>query len=144
MATTRAIQELADSAVVIAGGTSGAGLASARAFADAGVRRIALLARNKARGVEAGKPVLARCPTAMVEFIPVDAMSPTDTVAAIKAAHERLGTVDVLVNSVTSLYANMPARSATNRVSGAFAGQAVGCSRSASASSWRPETPSLS
>ena len=31
-------------------------------------------------------------------------MSPADTVAAINAAHERLGTIDVLVSSVTSLY----------------------------------------
>ena len=104
MATTHAIQQLADSAVVIAGGTSGVGLASAHAFAGAGVRRIALLARNKARGIEAREAVLARCPAALVEFIPVDAMSPADTVAAINAAHDRLGTIDVLVSSVTSLY----------------------------------------
>jgi NAD(P)-dependent dehydrogenase (short-subunit alcohol dehydrogenase family) len=104
MATHPIVRSLTDAAVVIAGGTSGVGLASAHAFVDAGVRRIALLARNKARGDEAREAVLARCPDATVEFIPVDASSAADAVTAIDTAHQRLGAIDVLVNSVASTY----------------------------------------
>ena len=44
------VRGYANSVALVAGGTSGVGLASAIGFAEAGVRRIALLARNPERG----------------------------------------------------------------------------------------------
>jgi len=44
---------LEECAVVITGGTSGVGLATAHAFAEVGVTRLALIGRNHARGMAA-------------------------------------------------------------------------------------------
>lgn len=98
------VRDYADSAVVIAGGTSGVGLASALGFVDAGVRRLALLARNPERGAAAREAVLARCPDAQVHFIATDADDLAQVQASVEAAHTALGTIDVLVNSMTSTY----------------------------------------
>lgn len=98
------VRGYSDSAVVIAGGTSGVGLASALAFADAGVRRIALLARDPERGEKARLQVIERCPKAEVCFIPVDARDADDVQRATDKAHRELGGIDVLVNSVTATY----------------------------------------
>ncbi|MEV4420721.1 SDR family oxidoreductase [Patulibacter sp. NPDC049589] len=94
----------AESGVVIAGGTSGIGLASAHDFAAAGVPRIALLARTEARGIAAAEAVTAAHPGTEVTFVRVDAMDPVDTERAIAEAHAAVGTIDVLVSSVTSVY----------------------------------------
>ncbi len=93
-----------DAGVLIAGGTSGVGLASALGFVDAGVRRIALLARDPARGGTARSAVLDRCPDAEVTFVPVDATDGAAVTGAVAAAHDALGSIDVLVNSTTSAY----------------------------------------
>lgn len=98
------VRDYSDSAVVIAGGTSGVGLASAFAFTDAGVRRIALLARNAERGEKARRDVVNRCPDAEVCFIPVDASDGEQVQQAVEMAHRELGGIDVLVNSVTATY----------------------------------------
>lgn len=98
------VREYQDSAVVVAGGTSGVGLASALRFADAGVRRIGLLARNPARGAAARRRVLEHCPDAQVEFVPADAMEVDQVSTAIAEAHRALGGIDVLVSSVTGTY----------------------------------------
>lgn len=93
-----------DSVVVIAGGTSGVGLATALAFTDAGVRRLALLGRNAERGAAARRAVLAHCPAAQVEFVPADAQSIADVQRAVEVVVDAFGTVDVLVSSVTAEY----------------------------------------
>lgn len=93
-----------DSAVVIAGGTSGVGLASALAFVDAGVRRLALLARNESRGEAACRRVAERCPDANVVFIAADAGESNHADAAIRKAYHALGAIDVLVNTTASAY----------------------------------------
>src|SRR3546814_4389778 len=59
--------------VLIAGGTSGVGLASAIGFAREGVRGIVLLGRNPERGAQAVTSVLAAVPSASVSFISADA-----------------------------------------------------------------------
>jgi NAD(P)-dependent dehydrogenase (short-subunit alcohol dehydrogenase family) len=104
MPPTPLVRQYADSAVVIAGGTSGVGLASAHGFAAAGVRRIALLARSPERGAAAVAEVLERCPDAQVVFVPTDAGDPAAVEASVAAAHDALGSVDVLVSSVTGAY----------------------------------------
>ncbi len=98
------VQDYPNSAVVIAGGTSGVGLASALAFTAAGVRRLALLGRDEQRGAGAVAAVRDQCPLASVEFIQADATDPAQVTAAIDRARARLGSIDVLVSSVTSAY----------------------------------------
>lgn len=56
----------AESSVLITGGTSGVGLASAIQFAEAGVRRIGLIGRNAERSENARRAVLAACPDAQI------------------------------------------------------------------------------
>ncbi len=102
--TSPLVRDYPDSAVVIAGGTSGVGLASALAFADAGVRRLALVGRSEPRGADAAAAVREHCPEAAVEFIRADATDPAQVTAAIEQARARLGSIDVLVSSVTSAY----------------------------------------
>jgi NAD(P)-dependent dehydrogenase (short-subunit alcohol dehydrogenase family) len=98
------VRDYPESAVVIAGGTSGAGLASALGFATAGVRRIALLARDPERGEAAAAEVRRRRPGAEVSFIRTDARDPGQVEESMARAHTALGGIDVLVNSVTSTY----------------------------------------
>jgi NAD(P)-dependent dehydrogenase (short-subunit alcohol dehydrogenase family) len=98
------VRDYPDAGVLIAGGTSGVGLASALGFVDAGVRRLALLARNAERGAAARQAVIDRCPDADVHFIPADADDLAQVEASVRAAHEALGTIDVLVSSMTSTY----------------------------------------
>ncbi len=98
------VRDYPESAVVIAGGTSGVGLASAFRFVDAGVRRLALLARDSERGAAARQAVAARCPGAQVVFVAVDAGDADQVQTAIAEAHRTLGAIDVLVSSVTAAY----------------------------------------
>ena len=98
------VRDYSDAGVVVAGGTSGVGLASALGFVRAGVRRIALLARSPERGAAARAAVQAACPEAQVHFIVTDADDPAQVEASVDAAHRALGAIDVLVNSMTSTY----------------------------------------
>ena len=93
-----------ESAVVVAGGSSGVGLASAIEFVDAGVSRLALLSRSPERGEAARDHVRARNPDVTVEFIPVDVNHPDQVSAAVESAHSRLGAIDVMVSSVSAEY----------------------------------------
>jgi len=96
------VRRLDESGVAITGGTSGVGLAAARQFVDAGVRRLVLMGRNEERGHAACEEVLASCPEAVVKFIAVDANDPADAALAIEDAHATIDSVDVLVNSTAS------------------------------------------
>lgn len=98
------VRDFPDLAVVIAGGTSGIGLATALRFADAGVRRIALLARNADRGAAAQERVLARCPGGQVEFMPLDAGDPDQVVRVLDDVRGAFGRIDVMVTSVAAAY----------------------------------------
>jgi NAD(P)-dependent dehydrogenase (short-subunit alcohol dehydrogenase family) len=93
-----------ESAVLIAGGTSGVGLASALHFADAGVRRIALLGRDPERGAAARRTVSEHCPEAQVEFLSRDAGAVDEVADAVEETRRLLGGLDVLVSSVTTAY----------------------------------------
>ncbi|MCU1614668.1 MAG: family NAD(P)-dependent oxidoreductase [Frankiales bacterium] len=93
-----------EAAVVIAGGSSGVGFASATGFLDAGVRRLALLSRSPERGLAARDRLREHCPDATIEFVAVDVDDLDQVTRAIEKAHTALGSIDVLLSSVTAQY----------------------------------------
>ncbi|HVV07940.1 SDR family oxidoreductase [Amycolatopsis sp.] len=100
--------DFSGSGVLIAGGTSGVGLATAVAFAQAGCRRLMLLGRNEERGKRALDHVLGAVPGAHAEFLSADANDPASATEAASETHRRLGGIDVLVNSVVAPYQPTP------------------------------------
>ncbi|AMM21871.1 oxidoreductase [Frondihabitans sp. PAMC 28766] len=93
-----------DSGVVIAGGSGGVGLAAALGFIDAGVRKIVLLGRNVERGTAARDLVGARAERVEATFVPVEADDVDEVFAAVDSARDILGSIDVLVSSLTAAY----------------------------------------
>jgi 2-hydroxycyclohexanecarboxyl-CoA dehydrogenase len=102
------VRPYSDSSVVIAGGTSGVGLATALQLVDAGVTRIALLGRNAERGEVARKAVLERAPKANIVFVAADAGKIDQAARAVHEAKSKLGSIDVLINSTIGLYTPEP------------------------------------
>lgn len=120
------VRDHPEQAVLIAGGTSGVGFASAEAFLDAGVRRLALLGRSEERGKMARDALLAHCPDAQVEFLPADAGDVSVVQESVAEVHRRLGGLDVLVSSVTTAYRpELLHRTDPEDLSGILTGQAV-------------------
>ena len=120
------VRTYGDSGVLLAGGTSGVGLATACAFVDAGVRRLVLLGRNEARGRDACQVVLDRCADVEVTFIATDASDVDWVERSVAAAHRALGTVDVLVNSTTTAYRpELLHRTPPSDIAGILMGQAL-------------------
>jgi NAD(P)-dependent dehydrogenase (short-subunit alcohol dehydrogenase family) len=72
-------------------------LATALAFAEAGVRRIAIVGRNAERGTHAAAQIIAK--GAAVRFIQADANLPDQARRAGEDAAAHLGSIDVLINS---------------------------------------------
>ncbi len=95
---------LADSAVVISGGTAGVGLAAAHQFVGAGVRRLALIGRNPERGRAARQAVADHAPEAQVIFFRADANDVDQARRACAAVHSALGGIDVLINTTAASY----------------------------------------
>ena len=93
---------ISESAVLIVGGTSGVGLATAIEFALAGAPAIALVGRNAERGQQACAAVRLRAPGAKVTYIAADANDPAQAIRAADEAKRELGRVDVLVNSTVA------------------------------------------
>jgi NAD(P)-dependent dehydrogenase (short-subunit alcohol dehydrogenase family) len=121
------VAELKESGVVIAGGTSGVGLATAHRFAEAGVPRIALVGRNEERGNAARDAVRAAWPQAQVEFTSADANDPAQAVRAVETAQSLIGSFDVLVNSMTATYVpTLLHEIALEDMAGILTGQALG------------------
>src|SRR5215213_724027 len=77
--------------VVITGGASGIGLATAKMFMAEGAR-VALLDLDEARGAQAGRAL--GCP-----FVRVDVTREESARAAVAEAADHLGAIDGLVNS---------------------------------------------
>ena len=96
--TPKKFLPLTESGVLITGGTSGIGLASALQFAAAGVPRIGLIGRNEERGQQAREKVRKQFPKAKVEFISADANVAAQALHAAAQARELLGNIDVLMN----------------------------------------------
>jgi 2-hydroxycyclohexanecarboxyl-CoA dehydrogenase len=99
-----AAKELSSSAALIAGGTSGIGLASALELADAGVRRIALAARSPERGKAAVEQVRARAEGVDAEFFSVDGTDVAAVGQAVDDAHDFLGAIDVYMGTISIPY----------------------------------------
>jgi 2-hydroxycyclohexanecarboxyl-CoA dehydrogenase len=94
----------ADTRIVITGGTSGVGLATAVAFAQAGAARMVLVGRNAERGKKAVDRVSRVSAAADPSFVGADINDPA---AAVEAAAESvgiLGGIDVLINSTVAPY----------------------------------------
>ncbi|GGZ13150.1 2-hydroxycyclohexane-1-carbonyl-CoA dehydrogenase [Novosphingobium colocasiae] len=84
---------------MIVGGTAGVGLAAARKFIEAGVRRIAIVGRNAERG-EAAAASLRELPGgAQVLFIAADANRAGEAQRIVAGTVDRFGTIDILLNS---------------------------------------------
>jgi 2-hydroxycyclohexanecarboxyl-CoA dehydrogenase len=96
--------DFADQSVVIAGGTSGVGLATAIAFADNGCRRLVVVGRNEERGKAAVDAIQGVSAEARVDFISADLNEPDGAQEAADEAARRLGGIDVLVNSTVAPY----------------------------------------
>lgn len=102
--TIGAPKALADSAVVIVGGTSGVGLATAHQFAAAGVRGLALIGRNPERGENALRAVRERAPGIHAMFVSGDANDVASATHAFEQARSALHGVDVLINTTAASY----------------------------------------
>src|SRR5205085_1635686 len=87
-------KELSECAVLITGGTSGVGLATAHRIARAGATRIAVIGRNAERGKRACEALRRVAPKADVHFVPGDANDPAQATDAATAARDLLGGVD--------------------------------------------------
>lgn len=88
-----------EASAVVVGGTAGVGLAAARKFIEAGVRRIAIVGRNEARGTAAAASLEALGHGADVLFIAADANRAGDAQRIVSTVVERFGGVDILLNS---------------------------------------------
>jgi 2-hydroxycyclohexanecarboxyl-CoA dehydrogenase len=95
----RPLVTLAECAVLIAGGTSGVGLATALKFAQAGVRKILIVGRDPARGEKAQAAVASAHPGTDILFVAGDANQATDATRICELANRRFGSIDVLLNS---------------------------------------------
>nr|WP_047165531.1 SDR family oxidoreductase [Sphingomonas sp. Y57] len=88
-------------ALMVVGGTSGVGLATATRFAELGAD-IVLVGRDPGRGARAIGAVLGAAPEARVHFIAADGNLPAQATAAVAEAEARFGKIDVLLVSTAS------------------------------------------
>jgi 2-hydroxycyclohexanecarboxyl-CoA dehydrogenase len=99
MTTAHHIPHFDTATIVITGGTSGVGLATAKAFAKGGATKIALVGRNKERGAAACVSVSAVSPACETIFISADVNTPSGAEAVAAEVRERFGPADILVSS---------------------------------------------
>jgi 2-hydroxycyclohexanecarboxyl-CoA dehydrogenase len=104
-ARTFSARPLNECCVLIVGGTSGVGLATAVRFAEAGSSAIGIVGRNRERGEAAMRTVLEKAPRSRVRFFSGDCNVVDQASAVCEAAQKELGRLDVLVNSTTGSYA---------------------------------------
>ena len=91
-------KDMDECCVLVVGGTSGIGLASAVRLARAGAPHIVLVGRDPDRGAKAVDNVSAEGAT--VHFVSGDLTVPEEAERVVAAAVERMGTIDVLVTAV--------------------------------------------
>ncbi|BCH23480.1 SDR family NAD(P)-dependent oxidoreductase [Mesorhizobium sp. L-8-3] len=90
--------------VLIAGGTAGVGLATAKRFAALGAPHVTINGRNAERGETARMAVQELYPACKVHFVAADSCVTEQAVEVGRRAEELMGGVDVLVNSTVSAY----------------------------------------
>lgn len=113
------------SRILIVGGTSGVGLASARAFLDAGAEKIAIMGRNADRGQDAKAELKGAYPDASILFLRADASQIASAKQACDEAASAFGGIDVMICSVAASY--VPAllfRTDVDDLAGILMGQA--------------------
>ena len=93
-----------DCTVVIAGGTSGVGLETARHFVRAGVQRIGLVGRNVERGEGAAAEIRGLASGIWCLFVSADLEDPAEAERATVELRSSLGDTDILINSVAASY----------------------------------------
>lgn len=91
--------DLSEAAVLLTGGTSGIGLAAARALAAQGARRIMLVGRRPETAEAAAATVRTAMPDTDVRTFCVDISGPEGAVAAAETCIETFGQIDILVSS---------------------------------------------
>ncbi len=89
--------DFTDKAVLISGGTSGIGLATAEAFLQAGAA-VALLGRDRKKGAASEAALKAKGLTNLF-YVCADVTSPEECRTAVASVAARFGRLDVLVNS---------------------------------------------
>ncbi|WP_190813237.1 SDR family NAD(P)-dependent oxidoreductase [Saccharopolyspora pogona] len=99
--------QLRGARVLIAGGTSGVGLATSRAFARAGAAHVVVGGRNPDRGEAAAKAVAAEA-TATSTFVAADVNTADGATGLVTSATERMGGLDIVVNSTVAPYMPVP------------------------------------
>ena len=87
-----------DSTILITGGTSGVGLATAKRLAASGARHIALAGRNHERGQRAVEAVRQLAPDANVHFVAGDANDLAQAQQIVDTAAAAMGSIHILVN----------------------------------------------
>jgi 2-hydroxycyclohexanecarboxyl-CoA dehydrogenase len=92
-----AATRLADASILITGGTSGLGLATARHFAAAGVPRIAINGRNAERGETALRALRDAFPALRCELVRGDVGVPAEAEDVARRTLAAFGAIDVLV-----------------------------------------------
>jgi len=97
------VVSLAESRVLVVGGTSGVGLETASEFAGQGAA-VAVVGRNAERGARAVQAIRERATGASVWFCQGDCNEPQGALRACGEARERLGGIDVLVNSTMGAF----------------------------------------
>lgn len=96
--------KIEESRVLIAGGTAGVGLATARRFAELGAPQVAINGRTIERGEKAKAALEAEFPSCKFHFIAGDTSDTDQAIEVGRKADEVMGGVDVLVNSTVSAY----------------------------------------
>src|SRR6516165_1946166 len=85
--------------VLITGGTAGIGKTCAEAMLTAGAEAVAINGRSRDRGERAVSALTDRFPEARIALAVGDMAQVADAEAVVAAAIEKLGRIDVLVNS---------------------------------------------
>jgi 2-hydroxycyclohexanecarboxyl-CoA dehydrogenase len=88
---------IAESGVVVLGGTAGVGLETACQFAEQAAR-VVVLGRSADRGLAACE-VIGRRTGTVARFVRVDATDPADALRAEEECRDLLGAIDVLVSA---------------------------------------------
>lgn len=96
--------QLEESSVLVCGGSSGIGLASAKALVQSGVTRIMLASRSSEQGHKAVASISSIRGNVDVVWHPLDATSPASATDCADACARRFGRIDVLVNTIGNFY----------------------------------------
>ena len=93
------VRNLDDSYVLITGGTSGIGFASAQKFAESGTPKIAINGRNEERGMVALEKLRKSWPKTEFKLVLADVTIASEVTKMVNEVTEAFGRIDVLVST---------------------------------------------